>query len=234
MTSYSIAILLISILFCTVSTVLTIMLKRSNNNQGKLLAEMRAALEVQQTNAEYQDEQKGNCRTVNIFDDNLRTAELTTRLQHPRLTMQQGSSSPATPERYQYIQSMVEKGMNAQEIASMLSMSLHETTQLVTLIKMVRQPQPSNEGHLPTQEIASSQDMRPATLAKPGRQGSYKQAPNRQLPDAINKSIKLARWLKGRALGPYLRKQSSREPPPPHPLPRDQGAPCLPVPTGYT
>jgi hypothetical protein len=232
MTTYSLTILLISILFCTVSTVLAIMLKRSNNNQGKLLAEMRATLEARQDNAENQDEQRESCRAGNIFDDNLRTAELTTRLQHPRLSMQQCGSSPATPERYRYIQSMVEKGMNAEEIAAMLSMSLHETTQLVTLIKMARQPQPNNEEYLSAQEIAASQ-MRPAALMQSGRQDNKKPAPTPKQSGAINKSIKLARWLKGRALGPYLRKQSSREPPP-HPLPRDQGAPCLPVQTGYT
>ncbi len=232
MTSYSIAILLISILFCTVSTVLTIMLKRANNNQEKLLAEMRAALEAGQNNAEDQEEQRGTCRTANIFDDNLRAAELTTRLQYPRLTMQQCGPSPATPERYHYIQSMVDNGMNAQEIASMLSMSLHETTQLVTLIKMVRQPQPNNEEFLPVQEIAGNHNMRSSTLDQPGRQYVKKQAPALQIYNTVNKSIKLARWLKGRALAPYLRKQSSREPPP-HPLPRDQGIPCHPVP-GYT
>jgi hypothetical protein len=232
MTSYSLAILLISILFCTVSTVLAIMLKRSNNNQEKLLAEMRATLEARQDSVENQDEQKESCQTVNIFDDNLRTAELTTRLQHPRLSMQHCGSSPATPERYRYIQSMVEKGMNAEEIAAMLSMSLHETTQLVTLIKMARQPQSCNNEHLPELEIADSQ-MRPAALMLSGRQDNKKPAPASKQSGTINKSIKLARWLKGRALGPYLRKQSSREPPP-HPLPRDQGVPCLPVPTGYT
>ena len=232
MTTYSITILLISILFCTVSIVLAIMLKRSNTNQEKLLAEMRTALEARQDNTENLDEQRESCRAGNIFDDNLRTAELTTRLQQPRLSMQQCGSSPATPERYRYIRSMVEKGMNAEEIAAMLSMSLHETTQLVTLIKMARQPQSCNNEQLPVPEIANGQ-MRPATLVQSGRQDNKKPAPAPKQSGAINKSIKLARWLKGRALGPYLRKQSSREPPP-HPLPRDQGTPCLPVPTGYT
>jgi hypothetical protein len=50
-----------------------------------------------------------------------------------------------------------------------------------------------------------------------------------RIPVTVNKSFKLARWLKGRALAPYLRKQSSREPPP-HPLPRDQGIPYHPLP----
>jgi hypothetical protein len=233
MTSYSLTILLISILFCTVSTVLTIMLKRANSKQEKLLAEMRATLEARQNNTETQEEQKENYPAANIFDDNLRTAELTTRLQHPRLTMQQCGSSPATPERYHYIQSMVEKGMNAQEIASMLSMSLHETTQIVTLIKMVRQPQSWNEERLSAQEIADNQEIRSAKLAQPGKQPVHKQIPAPQLSGTVNRSIKLARWLKGRALAPYLRRQSSREPPP-HPLPRDHGIPYQPVPTGYT
>jgi hypothetical protein len=59
--------------------------------------------------------------------------------------MQQSGYSPDTPERYRYIQSMTEKGLNAQDIAAMISISLHEATQLVTLTRMARPLQRHND-----------------------------------------------------------------------------------------
>lgn len=138
MTRYHIAILLTGVLFCTVSILLAIMLKRSNSNKDKQLAEMQAALNGLQNGFAGKEKQIKDEPAVNIFDDNLRAAELTTRLQQPRLTMQQSGYVPAAPERYRYIQPMAEKGMSAHEIASMLSMSLHEATQLVTLARVAR------------------------------------------------------------------------------------------------
>jgi len=228
MTSYSITILLLSILFCSVSTVLMIMLKRSNNSQAKLLSEMQASLEVRQNNA---DDQEGNCRTANIFDDNLRTAELTTRLQQPRLTLQQCGYSAATPERYQYIRSMVDKGMSATEIAAMLSMSLHETTQLVALIRVTRQHN-SSDTSLPSEKLATRQERSPE---RPGQQSgpcAQRKGTPAGTTGVVKKSIKFARWLKGRATTPYIRKQSGREPPP-QPLPLIEQVPCHPL-SGYT
>jgi len=132
------ASLLAGILFCTLSFLLAVRLKRSNNQKDKQLKEMRAALNGLQNCSAAKGNQIKDEPAVNIFDDNLRAAELTTRLQQPRLTMQQGCYIPAAPERYRYIQPMAEKGMNAHEIASMLSISLHEATQLVTLTRMAR------------------------------------------------------------------------------------------------
>ena len=137
MTRYHIAILLIGVL-CTVSILLAIMLKRSNSNKDKLLTEMQATLNGLQDSSAGERMHIKDEPAVNIFDDNLRAAELTTRLQQPRLTMQQSGYVPAAPERYRYIQPMAEKGLSAQEIASMLSMSLHEATQLVTLTRVAR------------------------------------------------------------------------------------------------
>jgi hypothetical protein len=132
------AILLTGILFCTVSSVLAIILKRSNSNKDKLLTKTQEALNSLQNSFAGTGSDIKDKPTTSLFDDNLRAAELTTRLQQPRLTMQQCGYSPATPERYRYIQSMAEKGMSAQDIASLLSLSLHEATQLVTLVRVAR------------------------------------------------------------------------------------------------
>jgi hypothetical protein len=150
MTSYPIAILLTSILFCTGTTVLAVMLKRSNSNKDQLLTKMQATMDARKKYSPGKVQELQLATQTNIFNENLRAAELTTRLQQPRLSVQQCRYSPATPERYRYIQSMVKNGMSAQEIASTLSMSLHaatlamslhETTQIVTLIRMAHPQQ---------------------------------------------------------------------------------------------
>lgn len=232
MTSFSIAILLISSLFCMGCTALVVIFKRSTSNKDKLLAEMRTALEALQKDNTLKEENPGSGQAELIFDDNLRAAELTTRLQQSRLSVQQRGYSSATPERYHYIQAMVTKGMSVQEIASTLFMSLAETTQLVTLIKMA-QPHPgfSEENNL-AQELTASDDRQSATVAQHHRPVNRQQAPASSMSGGINKSIKLARWLKKYALTPCLRKQSGREPPP-HPLPQSETRYCHPLP-GYT
>lgn len=232
MTSSSIIILLTSILFCTVTIVLASMLKRSNNSKDKLLAEMQAALSLLQRSGNNQGNDLNTEQSTTIFDDNLRAAELTTRLQQPRLTAQQGSYAPAPPERYRYIQSMVEKGLNVEEIASTLSMSLHETTQLVTLIRMAHPQHRNNESSLPALDIADDLNIVSAPREQLTRACAPKQVPALKTTGTVNKSIKFARWLKGRAIAPSLRKQTGREPPS-QPLPHIAGRSCQPLP-GYT
>lgn len=228
MTGYPLTILLISILFCAASTVLMIMLKRSNSNQARLLTAMRTTLDARQNSA---DDQEGCCRPTNIFDDNLRAAELTTRLQQPRLAIQQGGYSTATPERYHYIRSMVEKGMSTREIAAMLSMSLHETTQLVTLIRVTQQHKGSDTP-LPSGEIVDQPFMQPERRRQQSGPGVQQQAALAATTGIVRKSLKFARWLKGRAPTPYIRQQSGREPPP-QPLPGVEKIQCHPL-SGFT
>lgn len=75
--------------------------------------------------------------TVNLgFQDDLQNAELTMKLQQPRLSAQYGNRSTTTPERYLYVRSLAEKGMSAEEIASILKISIHEAQQLVNLSKL--------------------------------------------------------------------------------------------------
>ncbi|MBU0665463.1 MAG: hypothetical protein KJ990_13090 [Proteobacteria bacterium] len=233
MSSYPITILLTSILFCTGTTVLTCMLKRSNRRKDKLLTDMQATLDSLHLGLADNGDRQETDYTKNIFDDNMRTAELTTRLQQSRLTVQQCGYSPATPERYRYIQSMVIKGMNAQEIADTLSMSLHETTQIISLIKVAHPQQDGNKKTLPLQEPADNENPPPATREQQIRQSAHKQPPALRTAGTVNKSIKLARWLKLRAVVPWsLRKQSSREPPA-RPSPQPERLSCRPLP-GYT
>jgi hypothetical protein len=70
------------------------------------------------------------------FQKNLSEAELTTRLQQPRLSAQHGHSRITAPERYLYVRSLAQNGMGAEEIASVLSISVPEAEQLVNLAKL--------------------------------------------------------------------------------------------------
>ncbi len=69
------------------------------------------------------------------FLDTLASAEITTRLQKPRLELYQ-SGSVEPPEKYRYVVSMVENGMTMEEIASILAIAPAEARQLVTLARM--------------------------------------------------------------------------------------------------
>lgn len=76
-------------------------------------------------------------QTINMaFQDDLHAAELTMKLQQPRLSIQHGKISTNTPERYLYVRSLAEKGMDAEEIASILHISIQEAQQLVNLSKL--------------------------------------------------------------------------------------------------
>lgn len=84
------------------------------------------------------ESEKREEQTSEHFNIRLARAELTTNLQGPRLFCRHLSGKPEAPERYDYIQTMSEKGMPPQEIASLLSMSPYETDQLVRLSKLAR------------------------------------------------------------------------------------------------
>lgn len=70
------------------------------------------------------------------FQKSLNEAEITTRLQQPRLSNQHGHKDSAPPERYRYVRSLAESGMSAEEISSVLSISTQEAEQLVNLSKL--------------------------------------------------------------------------------------------------
>lgn len=70
------------------------------------------------------------------FQKKLSEAELTTKLQQPRLSAQHQSDRQQAPERYQYVRTLAKEGMDAEEIAKILSISKQEAEQLVTLSKL--------------------------------------------------------------------------------------------------
>jgi DNA-binding NarL/FixJ family response regulator len=73
---------------------------------------------------------------ITRFQNSLSEAELTTKLQQPRLASQISPTNGSTPERYRFVHSLLGQGMSTEEIAGILSVSNHEAQQLVTLAKL--------------------------------------------------------------------------------------------------
>lgn len=70
------------------------------------------------------------------FNRNLSDAGITTRLQSSRLSIQSRPDALEAPERYRYFHRLAGSGMEAEEIASVLSISGQEARQLVTLSRL--------------------------------------------------------------------------------------------------
>ncbi len=106
-----------------------ILLKRQNI---KLASHLQG---VQHTLAETKkqlDTVNHELQEMSDFQQSMAKAQLTTRLQTARLSQQQKEGA-APPEKYQYILSLTEQRMGADEISSVLSISRHEARQLVSL-----------------------------------------------------------------------------------------------------
>lgn len=232
MTHSSLLILLFSILFCSGTCVLALLLKRSNSTKDKLLAEMQASLHSLKRSGLAGDDTAETEQDGVFFKENLRSAEITTKLQQSRLTVQQNSNFASAPERYRYILSLLEMGLSAKDIASTLSMSLDETTQIIALIRIANPGQLDAVSPTPFMEESNHLNQHVPAI-KPAAGKSVTQPPSLpQKLEVANKSMKLARWLRLHASTASLRKQGSREPPR-NPLPHKTGLRCDPL-SGYT
>ncbi len=111
-------------------------LKKENSLLAEQLTETTISLErTRQNLAKLQKKHE----EIVEFQDNLGKAELTTKLLKPRLNENHAPERARnTPERYNYIHSLMEKNLSVEEIASILMISTHETRQLVTLVKIAQ------------------------------------------------------------------------------------------------
>lgn len=131
--SISTIIALLALLFACVASGLAIHYRKRS---GKLADNLSQALEkiaiahtdIQTLQERYQDSLE--------FQKNLNEAEITTRLQQPRLAAHHDHGRLEAPERYLYLRSLAQNGMSAEEIAATLSISSHEAKQLVKLSKL--------------------------------------------------------------------------------------------------
>ncbi len=125
--------LFISCVVCAVSTILAILLKKENSLLSRQLTETTVSLEL--TRRQMEDLQEKNAKIIE-FQDSLHLAELTTQLQRPRLNAQNIDAPTESLGKYSNIQSLTKKGMSAEQIASVLTISTHEAHQLINLSKL--------------------------------------------------------------------------------------------------
>ena len=91
------------------------------------LADLRAEL----------DKAEAANREQQQFLDMLNSAEITTRLQKPRLLLGQ-DRAPDMPEKYHYVSRMIARGISREDICRILAVSAVEVEQLVTLARIGR------------------------------------------------------------------------------------------------
>ncbi|MFT5726663.1 MAG: hypothetical protein ACI8PB_000785 [Desulforhopalus sp.] len=107
---------------------------KKNKLLSTKLSETASMLEKQEIKINDMQFQSKDNKT---FQNSIDNAELTTRFQSTRLKAAHTSSSENSsfhaPEKYSYIRTLSEKGMDSDEIAALLSISPHEASQLVTL-----------------------------------------------------------------------------------------------------
>lgn len=127
-------ILIIPCVFCLLTLTKYILLKKENKLLAREIKDTTSQLEA---NRKKMTDLEWRHNEIKEFLKSMQQAELTTKFQAPRLQVAHGEiSSPKgsnPPEKYKYIHSLIENGMGPDEIASVLSISLHEARQLVCL-----------------------------------------------------------------------------------------------------
>jgi DNA-directed RNA polymerase specialized sigma24 family protein len=119
-------------IICIAICILTVLEKKKNKRLFQQLMETTVRLEV---TAKELDNLQNNHRGE--FHNSLQAAELTTKLQRPRLEAQSVASGQS-PRRYSSVSSLAEEGLSAEEIASELAISPQEAAQLVNLARLAQ------------------------------------------------------------------------------------------------
>lgn len=70
------------------------------------------------------------------FRNTLETAEMSTKIQTPRLQFNSSNHKPVIPDKYRYIHGLSQKGVDPEDIASILNISNNEAEQLVNLANL--------------------------------------------------------------------------------------------------
>lgn len=128
-------LLFVFVIIAVLGSLKIISLAKENRLLSNQLTETTISLEQTRKDLEKTREKY---RQVSDFQSTMNHAELTTQLQKPRLNHQNQVKENTTPEKYRYIHSLTKRGMTPEEIASILSISTHESRQLVTLAQLGR------------------------------------------------------------------------------------------------
>lgn len=118
---------------CILIFIRSIVLRKRAVDQSQLLTVQSQDLEELREKLNQQETIKNREES---FLTNLKQAEVTTELQKPRSSFTHDRHNQRPPERYRYAQSMFQSGIQNEEIASALSMSGTEISQLLKLAKI--------------------------------------------------------------------------------------------------
>lgn len=133
-TSISYISIIIPSLACLATITKCILVKKENKLLSEQLTQTTINLE---SNKKKLRDLENRHNDIKEFQNSIEHAELTTKLQAPRLQIAHGerriSAASHAPEKYTYVRSLTEKGMSPEEIGAILSISSHEASQLVAL-----------------------------------------------------------------------------------------------------
>jgi hypothetical protein len=124
-------------ILCLVLIFLLVLGRKKNQFLSQQLTETTIALEASRKKFDVLYEKH---EMIKEFQNSLNVAELTTKLQKPRLEAQNKEldHSKSTSSKYSNVQSLAKDGMSADQIASVLAISTHEAQQLVNLSKLAQ------------------------------------------------------------------------------------------------
>ena len=134
-----ILLLLVSFMICCAVSLRLFLLKCKTKKTVETLSSTRKSLDTLQD--QYQQLQNKNQNSS--FDSTLQKAELTTHLQKSRSQYHKKAGTILPPERYKYIRSLMENGLDSSGIASVLAISVQEAEQLVALSRLSRRKEVS-------------------------------------------------------------------------------------------
>ena len=124
---------ILTIVLCMCITIYLIYLHKQLAKKTKYHDQLSCALDaVNLENAKLKEMTK----QFSDFHADMHMADVTTKLQQTRLSAAHNTDRSQPPEKYQYVHSLTQKGINCEDIASILSMSHQEADQLVKLANL--------------------------------------------------------------------------------------------------
>lgn len=138
--SIELLLLLLSFIFCSAISLRFYMLKTKAKKTVETLTNTKNSLNKLQNKL---DTLSGEQKEAPSFDTSLQTAALTTNLQKSRSQYHNQAATITPPERYRYIRSLLENGLDSTKIAAVLAISLQEAEQLVTLVRLSQKKEAS-------------------------------------------------------------------------------------------
>ena len=123
---YNTIITLTALSLCILLFIRSILTRKSVKKQQNSLEELQNTLQILKENEKREME----------FQNDLKSAAISTKLQKTRSVYSNKKDRQQAPERYSYAQTMFQSGMTTDNIASALGMSCYEINQLLKLANL--------------------------------------------------------------------------------------------------